>query len=195
VQLLFSFDKERFYYVTFLLFFFFYTAFTIDLLYLFDGPGSTVPLVTSTVGLRVNFLVYWIFINALVFYVLRINRQYFHKLTENNEVIRQQNEELAAQQELLQSNNQELERRVDERTQVLKEQNARLTEYAFMNAHILRAPICRIRGLVSLFEVTDNPGECHKIRELISTQMKELDEAVSSIGQKLEELPGDSADR
>jgi len=196
VQLFFSFDKERFFYFLFTLVFFLFVVFSVDILLLFDSrPDAGVPLVKTTIGMRVNYLVYWAFINILIFYVLRINRQYYYKLKEKNELIHQQNEELAAQQELLQNHNAELEKHVTQRTLVLKEQNNRLTEYAFMNAHILRAPISRIRGLINLFEVTNDPCEGAKIRELISTQMKELDEAVSSIGKKLDELPIDSQAR
>ncbi|HRE65554.1 MAG TPA: hypothetical protein PLM56_03450 [Cyclobacteriaceae bacterium] len=61
-----------------------------------------------------------------------------------------------------------------------------MQEYTFFNAHILRAPISRIRGLLTLLSLKVNPEEEKQVRELLVASMNELDQAVKSINSKLE---------
>ncbi len=81
--------------------------------------------------------------------------------------------------------NQSLEDRVRERTQVLEEKNQQLSEYAFINSHLLRAPLSRILGLVNLLEYSEN-----KEAQLIShlkLSSEELDEIVKKINGAIDE--------
>jgi signal transduction histidine kinase len=70
------------------------------------------------------------------------------KLFETNKHIEKINQELKQQQEYVYALNQELEAKVEMRTLLLKRQNEKLSEYAFINAHLLRGPLCRIKGLL-----------------------------------------------
>lgn len=81
-----------------------------------------------------------------------------------------------------------LEEKVASRTLVLREQNKRLTEYAFFNSHILRAPVSRIRGLLSLLTMKIDWEEEQKVRVLLAASMNELDLAIKSINEKLDEV-------
>lgn len=81
--------------------------------------------------------------------------------------------------------NQSLEDRVRERTQILEEKNQQLSEYAFINSHLLRAPLSRILGLVNLLEYSEN-----KETQLIShlkLSSEELDEVVKRINGAIDE--------
>jgi light-regulated signal transduction histidine kinase (bacteriophytochrome) len=60
------------------------------------------------------------------------------------------------QKEELTSLNQNLEAVVLQRTQILEEQNQKLKDYAFYNAHTLRGPFCRIKGLVHLRQLVND---------------------------------------
>ncbi len=62
------------------------------------------------------------------------------ELKKTNEQLRIKNKEI----ELM---NVALDSTVQQRTQVLKSQNEKLSEYSFINSHLLRAPLSRILGL------------------------------------------------
>jgi len=93
----------------------------------------------------------------------------------------------------IKSINENLEQRVRARTLDLEEKNKRLTEYAFINSHVLRAPLCRLMGLVQLLELS-------KMRDLEPDLLKylkhsgdELDAVVKRINLAIES--GGSFDR
>jgi hypothetical protein len=187
VHLFFSHKTERLFLYFFLLVFLCSTLFSIDFLLAFDTSETPkVPLVNSTLGMRINHFVFFLFLNLLMIYVLRINDRLYQELEHKNDVIRNQNEELNQQRDILHDQNQELEKRVAERTQVLVAQNERLTEYAFMHSHVLRAPISRIRGLINLLVLTKDQDEDQKVRVMLSESMAELDDATRSINERLE---------
>lgn len=104
--------------------------------------------------------------------LLEISEQNRELVTKTHEV-ETMNEELNALNEKLQTINDTLEMRVEERTRQLEIQNQQLREYAFINAHLLRAPLARIRGL--LYLMTCDPNET-KNNELIDTLIREANE-------------------
>ena len=62
----------------------------------------------------------------------------------------------------------------------MAEKNLRLTDYAFLNAHKLRAPFCRIKGLQQLREVT--PVEEHAaLEKMIEKELDDLGNIISEI--------------
>lgn len=72
------------------------------------------------------------------------------ELEEKNKEISTINEDLQALNDHLSENNGSLEAMVRLRTKVLEQQNEQLMEYAFINSHLLRAPLARIMGLSNL---------------------------------------------
>jgi signal transduction histidine kinase len=118
----------------------------------------------------------------------RLLRQLNSELTEKNEEIEIQNERLYQQQEEIRLINESLEERIQERTQKLKKLNRKLEKYAFINSHILRAPICRIKGLYYLLEIDPRyhtTGSDEIIRHLKSAG-SELDKVMEQINTALE---------
>lgn len=87
--------------------------------------------------------------------------------------IRQQAREIAKM-------NESLEQRVKERTVELESQNKQLTEYAFINSHLLRSPVSKILGLVNLMEL-DNGSDHKDIMYFLKTSCEELDSIVKKI--------------
>jgi hypothetical protein len=82
--------------------------------------------------------------------------------------------------------NQGLEERVLERTKELELQNRQLAEYAYINSHLLRAPLSRLLGLINLFDYSRSVGD--KEAELIEHLRKsgaELDEVVRKINEAI----------
>lgn len=87
--------------------------------------------------------------------------------------LRQQSKEIAAM-------NEKLEQRVQERTLELENQNKKLSEYAFINAHVLRSPVSKIMGLLNLMEV-DKTSDPKAVMGYLKTSCTELDTVVKKI--------------
>jgi GAF domain-containing protein len=82
--------------------------------------------------------------------------------------------------------NQSLEARVKQRTEELEKQNTQLAEYAYINSHLLRAPLSRLLGLVNLVRYTEVAGaEREQIIQHIQVAGQELDEVVAKINEAL----------
>lgn len=117
-----------------------------------------------------------------------------YQFKQNTEIIRQQhkeiefkNDELMAQKEEILQINEHLEEKVKARTSLLEQQNHRLSEYAFINAHLLRGPLCRIMGLVNLLGQPENSNEFGLLITLLRESTGELDSVVLKINTLLEE--------
>lgn len=81
--------------------------------------------------------------------------------------------------------NESLEETVSKRTSELEEQNKQLREYAFINSHLLRAPLARVLGLSFLIS---KEATSIKDKELISNLLssaEELDQIVKNISDIL----------
>jgi len=78
-----------------------------------------------------------------------------------------------------------VEARIEQRTQQLTVQNQKLTEYTFVNAHKLRAPISSILGLINLIEQS-SPEEYATILSHLKTCGKQLDTITRQISSNLE---------
>lgn len=109
------------------------------------------------------------------------------EIIEQREQIIKQNEQLTHYANEIKGINESLEIRVQERTAALNEQNVRLTEYAFVNAHLLRGPLSRILGLVELIRMTKDMDELMTYIELLDQSTKELDKVVHKITDILHE--------
>jgi signal transduction histidine kinase len=115
------------------------------------------------------------------------------KILEQKEEIDQQQEEILMQSEALKVSNESLlklnktlEEEVQKRTKELLEKNQRLAEYAFINAHKLRAPVASILGLVQFYQYHLSDIERKKINEKIELTANQLDKIVKEIRIKLE---------
>lgn len=125
-------------------------------------------------------------------------RQRF-KILSTNKILREKNDEIGTQKlaiemqataliklnDELQELNKNLEARIEQRTQQLTVQNQKLTEYTFVNAHKLRAPISSILGLINLIEQA-SPEEYSIILAHLKTCGKQLDTITRQISGNLE---------
>jgi hypothetical protein len=71
--------------------------------------------------------------------------------------------------------NDSLERRILERTAELNIRNKQLVDFAFINAHEIRGPICRLLGLRNLLAITSDPQEVIMLGEYMTASIEELD--------------------
>jgi ligand-binding sensor domain-containing protein len=96
------------------------------------------------------------------------------------------NEEIHAQAEEIRAINENLEELVKERTSQLERKNKALEEYAFINAHELRAPVASILGLISLMETIELDEDQKIYLQHLQTSAQKLDTVVRSIGKAIE---------
>ncbi len=199
-HLLFSRQKEKFTLYCFLAVSFILIVLSPDFLLAYDRtPDAKVPLVKSVMVMRVTFGMLWFFINLLIAYALKTNSDFYSELEEQKNIVGKQrtllqlrNEELSkANNELLSLNkrvfelNEVLEHRVTERTQELTNRNKVLSDYVYMNAHLLRTPVSRIKGLIDLFRITEDPEEKKKVQDILLESAEDLDKVVRSINDRL----------
>jgi ligand-binding sensor domain-containing protein len=116
------------------------------------------------------------------------------ELVALNEELRSSQEEVMAQRDALSDKNNEierinlnLERLVAARTEALEQQNKRLAEYAFINAHKLRSPLASILGIINLMVIETDPEQKRLLLGHLQKASLELDEIVHSINRMLEE--------
>ncbi|WP_422360170.1 ligand-binding sensor domain-containing protein [Reichenbachiella sp.] len=107
------------------------------------------------------------------------------QLEEKNERITMQAEELNTFNDTLNALNENLEKTVIERTNELVVKNKKLSDYAFLNAHNLRAPVANIKGLIQLMNLDLTPEEKEDYIQKIKEQVEDVDAVLYDINQKL----------
>ena len=76
---------------------------------------------------------------------------------------------------------------VFERTEELEHQNKQLTEYAFINSHLLRAPLASILGIINLLKGTKLTEDQKEYIEYLSQSSTDLDEVIGKINKTLDQ--------
>ncbi|MTI38903.1 GAF domain-containing protein [Fulvivirga lutimaris] len=97
----------------------------------------------------------------------------------------EQNKLLTAKNAEITTINDNLERIVADRTKELEIKNVQLTEYAYINSHILRAPVARISGLYNLFKMQTQQNS--ELLGHMSNSIHELEEVTYKINRAIEE--------
>ncbi|MEJ0057209.1 MAG: hypothetical protein WDN75_17070 [Bacteroidota bacterium] len=72
------------------------------------------------------------------------------------------------------------------RTHELENKNAALAEYAFINAHKLRAPVASILGLINLMKKVNHTDESRRVMDHLEISASRLEEVVDSITTAIE---------
>ncbi len=144
-------------------------------------------IASIAIGLLITISLSWILLRQRK-RILKVNRMIREKSTE---IERQKNElqqqalAVARLNEELTALNKSLEQRIEERTRQLSLQNQKLMEYAFFNAHKLRAPVSSILGLINLLDYGLEKDTCTIIQHL-RTCGEQLDAVTRQISKELE---------
>ena len=107
-------------------------------------------------------------------------------ISERINEINTQSKQLLELNEKLNLLNENLELTVEERTSELEEKNQKLSDYAFTNAHELRAPVANLLGLIQLFEQAKTIDEVNELTSLLRTVSMRLDDITYEIRDRLE---------
>ncbi len=119
---------------------------------------------------------------------IRMMKQKNHEIEEQAILLKKQADELRATNIEVNSMNQMLEDKVRDRTTKILAQNEKLKEYAFSNAHLVRAPLARILGLVELLmnsELTEDQRQ--EFRSNLQSSALELDQVIRRVSDVLSE--------
>lgn len=117
--------------------------------------------------------------------LLKQIRQQNVDLTEKNNEIGALNEELTSANDQLADLNRNLEEAVRRRTGELEFQNQQLTEYAFINSHLLRAPLARILGLAQVISREVDTVREKELLTALEQSAHELDQIIRKISELL----------
>ncbi len=93
--------------------------------------------------------------------------------------LRVQNDEIWKLQRDLVKMNVELEVEVKQRTKKLADMTTTLLKYGFMNSHLLRAPVARIQGLLSVWEILEREEKIG----IINSSLEELNQVMELVRQ------------
>jgi signal transduction histidine kinase len=132
------------------------------------------------------------FIYTILYYLFRKNELYQKEILESHAIIESQkneiesqNEELIQAQEELKVINENLEKIIHQRTSDIETKNSKLLEYAYINSHLLRSPVARIKGLINLIEISKDAESHDEYLNYLKISISELDDIVISISQIL----------
>lgn len=76
---------------------------------------------------------------------------------------------------------------LEEHTASLEEVNSKLASYAHKNAHEIRAPLCRLQGLVYLIDKVESEEEVNYIMRQIKDSTNELNSVIHKMNELLQE--------
>ncbi|MEQ8477724.1 hypothetical protein [Fulvivirga sp.] len=179
IQLMFSFKHEK---VLFSLFMLINAIGMISfpaLLVYFDSDNDIPRAIVNYRYYFFDGILYWLLFNLVIFYIMHIIESNIQRINDAKLLIENQKEELD-------SINQNLEMLIEQRTKSLLEQNNKLQKHAFFNAHLLRGPFCRIKGLVNLQELSSEKDDLDAIKVRLEESLAELDSRLHEIQRMVE---------
>jgi signal transduction histidine kinase len=123
-----------------------------------------------------------------VFMIVLIRTRYelFVKEIRARLALNASNEAIKIQAEEIRAVNENLEELVHQRTYQLEMKNKALEEYAFINAHKLRAPVASILGLIPIFKSLPLNSEGVEVVGHLKKSTDQLNDIVHSITKALE---------
>jgi signal transduction histidine kinase len=143
----------------------------------YDGPK---------VPLEGNFFYYWnIFFTGTIIFVM----MFFFKISyERKEAeLISQNHLIRHQKEEIEVINEKLEAIITDRTEKIRTQETRMSEYAHIHAHQVRSPLARILGFIHLIDKEPDPAKALKeYLPEIKANTNELNEQLRQVSKTLE---------
>ncbi len=184
IQLFFSFKKERWIYIG-LLAVNFAGMLSVRWFLIINDQNSQRLIEEGIVNNSYYSLIvilYWLIFNFLIFYILRVVEGYIEENHLQQEILTNNNERLVHLVEQFEKSNHLLMERLDKQS---VEINDVLTEYSNFNAHFVRGPYCRLKGILHLREL--NAISLNEYQLNMNKSMEELDIAMQKMQTQIEE--------
>ncbi len=195
IQISFSQKKEPVKYWVSLSANFFMMIYAIDFLSAFDQDPAALNALRTHPYFTLDGIQYWLLFNLLIYYLVIVIENAIESTSEAKTLIEQQKEALANKNSELEQAivslqdlnnhvadlNKSLEEKIQLRTFELEIKNQKLVEYASYNAHQLRGPFCRIKGLVYLQEELKHTNHELDFKKMLETSLEELDDVIGHI--------------
>src|SRR5690606_4605540 len=105
------------------------------------------------------------------------------ELVRVTQTLDSQTEQLKKQQVELDSLKNNLESMVAERIREVRAKSAMLREYAFVNAHHVRAPLARVLGLIYLIELENGYAGQREQLDRIKSEARRMDAIIQQINE------------
>ncbi len=174
---------------------FFMMVFSLAFLTTFDQAPAELNAVRLHSYYTLDGIQYWLLFNLLVFYLIIVIENSIETTSDAKNLIEEQKEKLAQKNAELEQAvislkdlnnyveelNKGLEEKIHLRTNELEVKNQKLVEYASYNAHQLRGPFCRIKGLVYLQQELRGQEHDLDFHQMLKTSIDELDGVISHI--------------
>jgi len=158
-----------------------------DFLISYDvNPDNVNNTIIASEYYKLVALLYWLLFNTMTFYVIKVLDGLIQKNQDQQTLLTQQNKELSKMNTIIDDVNKSLEQQVDERTKELSEANKTLSSYAFYNAHLIKGPFCRIKGLIMLKD--KDAIEKSDFNERLGHSINELDDAIAQMQDQLNQV-------
>ncbi|WP_462248538.1 hypothetical protein [Ekhidna sp.] len=106
-----------------------------------------------------------------------LGRAYSKLRSKNREVV-----ELISQ---LKEMNGSLEGIVEQRTKDIEERNEKLEKFAFMNSHLVRAPLANILGAVNHLTDERDANKTKELMDILKVSAVNLDDVIKEVGKSL----------
>jgi tetratricopeptide (TPR) repeat protein len=118
---------------------------------------------------------------------IRIKRKSEQKLLALNSEIEHKAGELQEANAEILTINDNLEKLIEQRTEVIRDQNSKLREFAFMNSHKLRGPVASILGIVYLLKDSRNDHMRLELMQHLSSCITDLVRVIHDVNRQLEQ--------
>jgi hypothetical protein len=132
-----------------------------------------------------DFMYYWniFFTGALILLVMYIFKSGYER---NQKQLLSQHNMIVHQKEEIEVINNNLEQIIVDRTEKIKDQEIRITKFAFINSHKVRSPLARIMGLLNLIELEKNKeGMFEEFLPTLRSNAEELNEMLREVSETL----------
>jgi hypothetical protein len=188
IQLVISFRSEKITYYTLMALNFLMILYAKEILLTFDHEADAVSSggVVGSVYYTLVAILYWLLFNAITFYVTRVLDRLIDKNDSQHTLLKQNNHVLLELNRKIEHTNRSLEYEVKKRTSELQKTNVALTSYAYYNAHQIRGPFCRIKGILMLRKLKAIDPEDFDCKMDLSLQ--QLEDAINQMQEHLNEV-------
>jgi hypothetical protein len=116
------------------------------------GIQYAYTFVEPIILLEGGFVFYWniFFTGSLIFVIIYIFKSGYERTQKK---LLEQHNHISHQKEEIEVINNNLEQIIVDRTEKIRDQEIRITKFAFINAHKVRSPLARIMGLLNLIDL------------------------------------------